>query len=176
MPDFERLPYRPCVGAVVFNAAGLVWIGKRTLKSERLADAPPWQMPQGGVDPGEDPLAAARREVREETGMTSLEFLAEAPGWFSYDFPPEVLAEQPRKGKFRGQTQKWYAFRFTGPDSEIDILDPVDGADQEFSEWRWARLEDLPDLIIAFKRPVYEQVVDAFRHLAAGSAAATPQA
>lgn len=176
MPDFERLPYRPCVGAVIFNAAGLVWIGKRTLKSERLADAPPWQMPQGGVDPGEDPLAAARREIREETGIMSLDFLAEAQGWLSYDFPPEVLAEQTRKQKFRGQTQKWYAFRFTGPESEIDILEPEDG-DQEFSEWRWARLEELPDLIIAFKRPVYEQVVEAFRHLSAetGQTAVSPQ-
>lgn len=165
MDDIESLPYRPCVGMVILNPDGKVWIGERTLHPDSAGDAFKWQMPQGGVDPGEDPLAAARREVFEETGIMSLEFLAEAPDWYCYDLPSEILASGRWKARYRGQTQKWYAFRFTGDESEINILEPPDGSDQEFVSWRWEELQKLPELIIPFKRPVYEQVVSAFRHL-----------
>lgn len=166
--DIDTLPYRPCVGVVILNADDRVWIGERMLHPDSAGNAFKWQMPQGGVDPGEDPLAAARREVFEETGITSLEFLAEAPDWYCYDLPAEILASGRWKARFRGQTQKWYAFRFTGEDSEINILEPPDGSDQEFVSWRWEDLLALPELIIPFKRPVYEQVVSAFRHLVEG--------
>jgi len=163
--DIETLSYRPCVGAVIFNCDNKVWIGERAMHPDAADSAFRWQMPQGGVDAGEDPLAAARREVFEETGIRSLEFLAEAPDWYLYDFPPEVIAAGGSRGKFRGQSQKWYAFRFTGDESEINILEPPDGSEQEFVSWQWADLEALPDMIIPFKRQVYEQVVTAFRHL-----------
>ena len=114
---------------------------------------------------GEDPLGAARRELAEETGMTSINLLAEAPDWYSYDLP-SVLAGKAWKGKYRGQTQKWFAFRFEGDESEIDVLHPPGGHKAEFSEWRWEDMDRLPGLIISFKRQVYEQVVAAFRHLA----------
>lgn len=169
MNDIEALPYRPCVGIVILNEEGLVWIGERVLHPQAMDNGFRWQMPQGGVDPGEDPLAAARREVFEETGITSIEFLAEAPDWYAYDLPKEILESGRWKVKFRGQTQKWYAFRFTGDESEINILEPPEGSDQEFLSWRWERLQNLPDLIIPFKRPVYEEVVTAFAHLVESS-------
>jgi putative (di)nucleoside polyphosphate hydrolase len=122
-------------------------------------------MPQGGLDAGEDPLQAARRELAEETGVVSAEFLAEAQEWYSYDLPEDV-AKASWKGRYRGQTQKWFAFRFTGTDTEIDVLAPPGGHKAEFSAWRWERMDNLPGLIIPFKRPVYEKVVAAFRHLA----------
>jgi putative (di)nucleoside polyphosphate hydrolase len=122
-------------------------------------------MPQGGIVAGEDPLEAARRELWEETAVRSVRFLAEAPDWFAYDIPRSVVGER-WKFKWRGQTQKWFAFRFEGDESEIDIAHPPHG-EPEFAEWRWAPMADLPGLIIPFKRPVYEQVVAAFRHLGA---------
>jgi putative (di)nucleoside polyphosphate hydrolase len=125
-----------------------------------------WQMPQGGVDEGETPLEAARRELFEETNVSSASLLAEAPDWLSYDLPPEALSGR-WKGRYRGQTQKWFAFRFEGADSEIDIDRPGGGAFKpEFDAWRWAPLETLPALIIPFKRAVYEAVVAAFQELA----------
>lgn len=150
---------------MILNRQDLVWIGKRRLEGPGREDFA-WQMPQGGLDSGEDPLAAARREVHEETGITSLDLLAEAPDWYSYDLPDEALKSGLWKGRYRGQTQKWFAFRFTGDDGEIDIANPPDGADVEFVDWRWERMERLPELIIPFKRGVYEQVVAAFAHLA----------
>jgi putative (di)nucleoside polyphosphate hydrolase len=123
-------------------------------------------MPQGGIDEGEDPYVAAMRELHEETNVTSAELLAEAPGWFSYDLPADYVGKGWTQ-RFRGQTQKWFAFRFTGQPSEIDILQPGEGKHSaEFDQWRWEKLENLPELIVPFKRPVYEQVVAAFRHLA----------
>jgi putative (di)nucleoside polyphosphate hydrolase len=159
-----RLPYRRCVGVVLMNREGRVFVGRRARgEQDPLQLDHPWQMPQGGIDRREDPLAAARRELREETGVRSAELIATAPDWYAYDFPPEVLA-RTRSGKFAGQTQLWFAFRFTGDDSEIDLSAP--GHKPEFTEWRWARLAELPDLIVPFKRPVYEKVVAAFAHLA----------
>lgn len=163
MPRFEDLPYRPCVGIVLFNRDGLVFVGRRKGPAPEHVDAGhAWQMPQGGIDAGEDPLTAARRELHEETNVTSATLVAEAPEWFAYDLPPEV-AGQAWKGRYRGQTQKWFAFRFTGPDSEIDIAHPAGGHHKaEFEAWRWERLAATPGLIIPFKRGVYERVVEAF--------------
>ena len=160
----KRLPYRACVGVMLLNRQGQAFVGKRRAEEggpARLAYC--WQMPQGGLDPDEDPLAGARRELFEETGIRSAEVLAEAPEWYAYDFPPEVLARAPL-GKYCGQRQRWFAFRFTGEDSEIDLSVP--GHKPEFCDWRWAPLAELPDLIVPFKRPVYEKVVQAFAHLA----------
>ena len=161
----ESLPYRPCVGTMVLNAQSLVFIGRRTEGPEHVDLTHVWQMPQGGIDEGEDPWPAALRELAEETNITSVTKLGEIPDWLAYDLPPEV-AKHAWKGRFRGQKQKWYALRFTGDDSEIDILHPAGGHEPEFVEWRWEPMRNLPDLVIAFKREVYQRVVDAFAHLA----------
>jgi putative (di)nucleoside polyphosphate hydrolase len=156
----EELPYRPCVGAVLFNRAGLVLIGNRRERAGDGDDA--WQMPQGGIDPGEDLVAAARRELFEETNVTSAELVAEAPDWYAYDVPDDLATGRFQR-KWRGQTQKWFAFRFTGEEAEIDVLRPAGGAEApEFDAWRWERLDRLPALIVPFKRPVYEKVAAAF--------------
>ena len=164
MPKYEDLPYRPCAGLCVINRKGRVFIGRRTDGPEHVDATHVWQMPQGGIDKGEDPWPAALRELAEETSITSVTKLAEIPGWLDYDLPKEV-AKQAWKGKYRGQTQKWYALRFTGEDSEINILDPAGGHEPEFVEWRWEPMRNLPDLVIPFKRAVYERVVDAFSQL-----------
>lgn len=166
MTDLTSLPYRPCVGIMLLNKQGLVWVGKRFGDKTPVPDAFAWQMPQGGLDEGEDPLEAAKRELYEETGVASVSLLAEAPEWFAYDFPPEVQ-QSTRRGKFRGQTQKWFAMRFDGDDAEINILNPPEGHNQEFSEWRWEQAANLPDMIVPFKREVYAQVVRAFARLTA---------
>jgi putative (di)nucleoside polyphosphate hydrolase len=158
----EELPYRPCVGIALINRDGLIFVGRR--RADRAGDVAEdgsyaWQMPQGGIDSGESPREAALRELYEETGVRSVSFLAEAPEWYAYDLPSAV-AGRAWRGRYRGQTQKWFAFRFTGPDEEIDIEHPG-GHRPEFEAWRWERLEHLPALIIPFKRPVYEKVVAA---------------
>ena len=160
-----RLPYRPCVGTMVLNRDGLVFVGRRTSGPEHLdADRThSWQMPQGGIDAGEEPLAAALRELREETNITSVTLLAEAPDWFTYDLPPALIGKA-WNGRFRGQRQKWYALRFTGSDAEIDIANPA-GHDPEFVAWRWAALNELPDLVVPFKRQVYTAIVAEFARL-----------
>ncbi|HVY52211.1 MAG TPA: RNA pyrophosphohydrolase [Devosia sp.] len=166
----EKMPYRDCVGVAVFNADGLVLIGRR-----KPADDPevseefgsPWQMPQGGIDKGEEPRASALRELFEETSVRSVELIAEAPDWITYDLPDAVLGVA-LKGKYRGQRQRWFAFRFTGEDSEINVLAPGDGSmPAEFDAWRWADLEGLPSLVVPFKRDAYRQVVAAFRDIPA---------
>ena len=165
--DPEKLPYRPCVGTLVLNAQGLVWVGHRIAEpdGEMAGSDQLWQMPQGGIDKGEEPLATARRELFEETGMESLKLIAEAPDWIKYDLPPELVGVV-WKGKYRGQTQKWFAFRFHGDESEIRVNPPPGGHDAEFDRWDWRRMDDLAGLIVPFKRKVYEEVVAAFRHLA----------
>ncbi|MVA24258.1 RNA pyrophosphohydrolase [Agrobacterium vitis] len=167
----EDLPYRPCVGIMVLNAQGLVWAGRRIplLNSEYDGSPQLWQMPQGGIDPGEDPKEAAYRELYEETGMKTVTLLAEAPNWINYDLPPALIGIGLR-GKFRGQTQRWFAFRFDGDENEIQINPPPTSQHAEFDEWQWKPMAELPDLIVPFKRGVYEQVVAAFRHLSPAEA------
>ncbi|MCB1533161.1 MAG: RNA pyrophosphohydrolase [Rhodoblastus sp.] len=162
----KRPPYRPCVGVMLVNARGLVFVGRRRNKRqpEHVAPGHEWQMPQGGIDPGEEPYAAALRELHEETNVRSVELIAEAPNWYSYDLPQDV-AKKAWRGGYRGQTQKWFALRFTGSESEIDIHDPGPGHKPEFDAWRWEEVSRLPELIIPFKREVYEQVVAAFAPL-----------
>jgi len=168
MSGHPNLPYRPCVGTMVLNRAGLVFVGRRTGGPEQLnADtAHSWQMPQGGIDPGEDTFRAALRELREETSITSVERLAESRDWFCYDLPDELVGHA-WKGRYRGQRQKWYALRFIGNDDEIDVVHPGDGHEAEFVEWRWVAMRDLPELVVPFKRQVYEAIVAEFAHLAA---------
>jgi putative (di)nucleoside polyphosphate hydrolase len=162
MSRFEELPYRPCVGTMVLNRAGRVFIGRRVDGPEHTDATHVWQMPQGGVDAGEDPWPAALRELHEETSIRSVERLGEIADWLTYDIPREIVG-QAWNGKYRGQTQKWYALRFTGPDSEIDIASPGGGAHKpEFVEWRWEPMRNLPGLVVPFKRAIYERVVREF--------------
>jgi putative (di)nucleoside polyphosphate hydrolase len=165
--DRESMPYRRCVGIMVLNRDRLVWAGRRiaAADSEMAGTDQLWQMPQGGIDKGEEPAEAARRELYEETGMQSVSLLAEAPDWINYDLPTHLLGIA-LKGKFRGQTQKWFAFRFEGDESEIAINPPPGGHEAEFDAWAWKPMTRLPELIVPFKRQVYEDVVAAFRHLA----------
>jgi putative (di)nucleoside polyphosphate hydrolase len=159
--DFQSLPYRPCVATAVFNRDGRVFIGRRIDGPEHVDDVHAWQMPQGGIDPEEDPWPAALRELYEETNIRSVEKLGEIPGWLSYDIPREIVG-RAWKGKYRGQRQKWYALRFTGKEREIDVAHPAGGHEPEFAAWRWERLEKTPDLIVPFKREVYARVAREF--------------
>jgi len=161
MASFESLPYRPCAGLAVFNRAGRVFIGRRIDGPEHVDNIHVWQMPQGGIDPGEDPWPAALRELHEETNISSVEKLGEIKEWLVYDIPREIVG-QAWGGRYRGQKQKWYALRFTGEESEIDIAHPAGGHDPEFVEWRWERLANLPAMVVPFKRTVYERVVQEF--------------
>lgn len=147
--------YRPCVGIFLLNPDRLVFVGQRF---DMPKDA--WQMPQGGIDPGEDPVLAARREMLEEIGTDHAELLLESRVWRSYDLPPEI-ARRLWNGRYRGQSQRWVAFRFTGTDADIKL----DGSHPEFRTWRWVPAEHLLDLVVPFKRDVYLSVVDEFRHL-----------
>jgi putative (di)nucleoside polyphosphate hydrolase len=165
MPDFESLPYRPCVATAVFNRAGRVFIGRRIDGPEHVDEVHAWQMPQGGIDRDEDPWPAALRELREETNIRSVEKLGEIPEWLSYDIP-RAIAGLAWKGKYRGQRQKWYALRFTGDEREIDVAHPADGHEPEFAAWRWERLDKVPDLIVPFKRTVYARVAREFAKFA----------
>jgi putative (di)nucleoside polyphosphate hydrolase len=147
--------YRRGVGIMLLNRANRVFVAQRI---DFTGDA--WQMPQGGIDKGESPREAAHRELKEEIGTDKAEFLAEAKTWLTYDFPPE-LRERFRRGRFLGQQQKWFAMRFTGQDSDIDL----ETEHPEFKTWKWVAPSDLPRLIVPFKRQVYLDVLKEFREL-----------
>ncbi len=157
LPYRDR-PYRPCVGLLILNRLDQVFVGQRI---DQTAEA--WQMPQGGIDPGEDPKTAALRELKEEIGTDHVEILAESNDWIPYDLP-EDIADKVWKGRFRGQRQKWFVLRFLGQDSEIDI----ETEHQEFNAWKWCDFDDLERYIVPFKRDTYRQVMAEFRHLVDG--------
>lgn len=154
----EKLPYRRCVGAMVMNDRGEVFVGRRTDTDESEHS---WQMPQGGIDDGEEPLVAALRELKEETAIRSVDLIGESDRWLTYDIPNDVSGNAGGRwsGQFRGQTQKWFLFRFVGDEAEIDLNahDPA-----EFSEWKWVNLPDIVELVVPFKRVVYEALVQQF--------------
>ncbi|KAI3757188.1 hypothetical protein L6452_04722 [Arctium lappa] len=149
--------YRRNVGICLINSS------KKVFSASRLDIPDSWQMPQGGVDEGEDPRAAAIRELREETGVTSAEILMEAPHWLTYDFPPQVREKLNRQwgSDWKGQAQKWFLFKFTGKDDEINLLG--DGSEKaEFGEWSWMSPEQVVDRAVDFKKPVYKEVISVF--------------
>lgn len=162
---FKDLPYRPCVGVAVFNRDGLVFIGRRIDGPEHIDRTHSWQMPQGGIDEGEEPWQAVSRELFEETNIRSVERIGEIADWLTYDIPREIVG-QAWKGKYRGQRQKWFALRFTGEDGEIDVARPGGAHQPEFSAWRWEHLQNVPALVVPFKRAVYDRVAEGFRRFA----------
>ncbi len=164
------LPYRPCVGVALANRQGEIFIGHRKRKrGEEGLDKRSWQMPQGGIDEDEKPVEAARRELWEETNIRSTDMIAEHPDWLNYDLPEGARGRWA--GRYRGQSQKWFLFRFLGLDSEIDVRFPADGKHgAEFDAWRWERFERLPDLVVPFKRNVYEAVAAEFAPLVRSAA------
>lgn len=168
--DASKLPYRPCVGLMVVNHRGLVWTGRRpAAKTSPEGPGSWWQMPQGGIDEGEEPRQAALRELFEETGMRSVAFIAEHPEWVRYDLPVSLLGKA-WGGRYRGQKQKWFLLRLTGPDTEIDIA-PRGGLEAEFDTWKWVPASGLVEMIVPFKREVYEAVVREFAPLIAAKSA-----
>ena len=159
----DEKPYRPNAGIALFNAAGQVLIGRRFRDDgpEIILPGLEWQMPQGGIDADENPRDAVMRELWEEIGVTSAEYLGETD-WLTYEFPSFAGPASHRLAKFRGQRQKWFALRFTGTDEEIDPLTPRNGQPAEFDAWRWERLERVADLVVPFRREVYRNVARQF--------------
>jgi putative (di)nucleoside polyphosphate hydrolase len=152
----ETLPYRACVGIMLINAKGRVFCGER-------CDTPgAWQMPQGGIQQGEEPAVAAKRELKEEIGVTNAAIIARSSQTYRYDFPDFLNHHSVYKGKYRGQEQYWFAFRFEGTDADIDLVSHNDDEGPEFKNWKWVELEETPRLIVPFKRQVYESIVAEF--------------
>lgn len=154
MSDLSTLPYRPCAGVMLMNRDGLIFVGQRL---DNRFEA--WQMPQGGIDPGEDALTAAIRELGEETGIApdKVHLIAEAPEDIDYDLPEELVGKL-WGGRYRGQRQRWFLFRFLGEDADVNI----ETAHPEFRAWRWIEPHLLPQVIVAFKKPLYERLIDLF--------------
>ena len=152
----DALPYRPAVGIMLLNRGGLVFVGRRI---DQTVEG--WQMPQGGIDEGETPAETGMRELKEEVGTDKAVILREMDGWLTYDLPKHLVGVAVH-GRFRGQKQKWLAMRFTGTDGDIDIRT----AHPEFAAWKWLSLDELPRLIVPFKRDTYKKVIAAFRDLA----------
>lgn len=157
MSSYAHLPYRKGVGIMLLNREGKVFVAKRI---DMTSEA--WQMPQGGIDAGEDARTAALRELGEEIGTSNAEIIAESVDWLRYDLP-DALVPRIWKGQYRGQEQKWFAMRFTGVDGDINIATEH----PEFSEWKWVDMQELPDIIVPFKRELYQLLVDEFGHLSA---------
>ena len=152
----QRLPYRPCAGIMLLNKYGKVFVARRI-----DTDIEAWQMPQGGIDDGEDPLDAAMRELEEETGVTDINVLGEYDGWLSYDLPGELYGKV-WKGKFGGQIMKWYVMRYNGEDHDINI----ETEHAEFSTWKWAEMSYLEGIIVPFKKEIYKKLAEKFKDLA----------
>lgn len=148
------LPYRVGVGMMVFNSKGEVFVAKRL---DTTTEA--WQMPQGGMDPGESPVLAAIRELKEEIGTDKVEVIRESVDWYTYDLPDDLIGKI-WNGQYRGQKQKWFAMKFTGSDDDINI----NTEEPEFAEWRWVDMRMLPDMIVPFKRTLYRALIDEFRN------------
>ncbi len=161
MTKKKDLPYRLGVGAVLFNAQGQVLVAQRL---DTPGDA--WQMPQGGMDEDEDPRDTVLRELEEEIGTAAAEIIGETDGWLTYDLPKEIR-KTIWKGRYRGQKQKWFALRFLGQDSDIDLQAHKH---PEFSAWKWAPFDTVPDLIVPFKKTLYQEIVATFQHLAVNAA------
>lgn len=153
----KDLPYRPCVGVCLFNQEGQVFV------AERIDTPGAWQMPQGGIDKGEDPYDAAFRELEEEIGTAQADFIERTDEWLYYDLPDDLIGKV-FKGKYRGQKQIWFALRFTGDDSAINL----ETDHPEFKRWQWVALADIADLIVPFKRDIYVEVVNHFRAIVEG--------
>jgi putative (di)nucleoside polyphosphate hydrolase len=163
MTDHADLPYRPNVGAVLFDGAGQVFVARRANFPHAEAPAGGWQLPQGGIDPNEGPRDAVLRELAEEIGTDRAEIIGEHPDWLTYDLPPHLVGVA-LGGRYRGQRQRWFALRFTGADTDIRLdADPH----PEFDAWRWAPLPELPALAVPFKRPIYEILATSFARFAA---------
>ncbi|MFC7048253.1 RNA pyrophosphohydrolase [Emcibacter nanhaiensis] len=152
MTDKENLPYRPCAGMMLLNRDGRVFVAQRI---DQTAEA--WQMPQGGIDKGEEPRDAALRELEEEIGTDKVELIAETGDWLTYDLPDHLIGKV-WKGRYRGQKMKWFVYLFQGQDRDINL----ETDHQEFSEWKWIELSELPDMIVPFKRDLYQTLVDRF--------------
>ena len=157
-----ELPYRPNVGAVLFNALGEVFVARRADLPNAEGAPGGWQLPQGGIDRDEDPRAAVLRELEEEIGTGEATIIGEHPDWLTYDLPPDLLGKA-LGGRYRGQRQRWFALRFNGRDSDVRLdRDPH----PEFDAWRWAPLADLPGMAVEFKRPIYDVLAQSFRRFA----------
>ena len=156
--EMARLPYRPCVGLLLLNVSGKVFVGRRIDTAGEADNA--WQMPQGGIDPGETPQEAALRELHEEIGTDKAEIVAVSRQWLLYDLPPQLVGKV-WQGRYRGQKQRWFALRFLGQDSDIDLAT----AHAEFDSWRWVELDEVVDLVVPFKRDTYRAVVAEFKEL-----------